>query len=178
MPTYEYESSKYGVVFETTQRITSDAFKTAGELKRHMIANGDLSEKQMEDLAELCKQDNQDEDSEYNTALYECLMDEEAEVHRLVSGGVGVIFKGLGWPSQTFKSMKYTGKNKKQVERMREERAAKRKTGLSTPELASSLGVQGKVTDNVITNDTWDRFSKADQKKLRQIGARPSRDYT
>ena len=161
---YTYLCKKTLDVYEVNHSIKNDAFKTVGELLAHV------------------KNDETDADLELVESSHEnghpdSLMDEAEELDRVVTGGQGFILKGLGWPSMDSKHLRYTGKRKKQMEQLREDRAKRVSSGRSVADVAIQAGLQG-VTDSVVTNKKWSGLSKDQQSIARNNGFRPSSEYS
>ncbi len=158
---YEYVCLETGKVYEVSHSITRDACKTMKEVIE--LSEGIDNLKLSEDFEQEPK-----EETDFN---------EDYVVERIVSGGVGVIFKGLGWPSMDSKHLRYTGKRKKQVEKLREDRAKRVSSGLSVADVAQQTGMDG-VKDSIVPNAKWEALSKDQKATARSHGIRPSKEFT
>jgi hypothetical protein len=75
------------------------------------------------------------------------------------------------------KHLRYTGKRKKQVEKLREDRARRAATGMSVADIAQQTGMEG-VKDSVVPNAKWDALTTEQKSHARKHGIRPSKEFT
>lgn len=79
MPTYDYKCEKCGQTFEVFHSISAEPLKRHSDIRKYKVSGAKM-------------------------ILSEC----DGKVHRVISGGAGVIFKGKGFYSTDYK--KKTGK--------------------------------------------------------------------
>ena len=158
---YDYLCCETGKIYEVSHSMAQDAFTKLQELVD--LVGG-------VDKMVLSTDFEQDPPTEQDFS-------DSYTVERVVSGGTGTIFKGMGWPTSDTKHMSYTGKHKKKVEALREQRAKRVSAGLSVADVAQQAGLTG-VTDSVVNNNKWDKLSKEQKETAASHGIRPSKDFT
>jgi len=165
---YAYCCKKHGNIYQIDHPMAVK-FNEMKELIEYHLANEDASDLQIAGGEHLLFEDGAQSFSE------DCLKDDCGEIERVIYAPQ-IIFKGQGWFTKDNKGMKYQGKHKKMMEKMREDRAKRRSMGLSTKEAADQVGVQSRG-GTVVPNAQWDGMSASDQSKARNFGLRPSRDF-
>ncbi len=160
MPTYTYEVEKYEDVFEVNHEI-SFTISTLEELIKYM-------------------EDNQDKVNiiEQKSELEYLLEDtqEKLSIYKIMTPS-NFLLKGGGWSSTNLNS-RYTGKNRKLYEKLRDERSRRRSKNLSVADVSNELGIKSGGCSSVVDNKSFEKLSKEKKKIANEYGLRSSEDYT
>lgn len=163
MPKYFYEITTSGDIVEIKQPITMDKFVNLKEILDFLKQNN-------KELVMSCVNGDID---------YLNSSDEELEgmpVIRIIVPS-NIHFKGMGWFTASAKAMRYTGKNKKLYDRLRDERSKRKSKNVSVADVNKELNINiGSVT-GVIPDKKWDKLSNEQKNIANEYGIRQSRDY-
>lgn len=167
MPKYYYEIDQYGDIFEVRHSVSQDKFKNLDELWKFCepIKNN--------------KSDFSISRQETDLSYIEKLTESERaaiKVTRIIQPP-NLHFKGGGWFSAQSRSFKYSGKNKKLYERLREERSKRKSKGLSVSDITKIAGIKSKSVSSVIDDNNWEKLSKEQKRIANEYGLRQSKDY-